>query len=70
MDIIDKGFNCLIKHIGLVDAEIFISIINKEKFNYTVWRKKYFSNKSIDELNNNAVIFAKKNSFKGKAKKI
>ena len=70
VEILNRGFNCLVEHIGVVDAEIFISTINKEKFDYTVWRKKYFSNQSLEDLNKKAVAYAKKNGFKGKAKKM
>ena len=34
MEIMNKGINCLIRQLGVVETEKFISIINREKFDY------------------------------------
>lgn len=33
-----EGMNALIKNLGLVDAERFIMLMNREPFDYTAWR--------------------------------
>ena len=37
MEIMNKGINCLIQQTGVVETEKFISIINREQFDYTKW---------------------------------
>ena len=59
----NEGINCLIRELGVVKAEEFISIINREKFDYTKWRQNLFEDMSLEELNNAAADFAKKNPF-------
>lgn len=64
IEIMNEGINCLIRELGVVKAEEFISIINREKFDYTKWRQNLFEDLSLEELNNAAAQFAKKNPFK------
>ena len=61
IEIMNEGINCLIRELGVVKAEQFISIINREKFDYTKWQHWLFGNMSLDELNSAAVEFAKNN---------
>ena len=63
IEIMNEGINCLIKELGVVKAEEFISIINREKFDYTKWRQNLFEDLSLEELNNAAAKFAKENPF-------
>lgn len=63
IEIMNEGINCLIRELGVVKTEQFISIINREKFDYTKWQRQLFDNMSIDELNNAAAEFAKNNPF-------
>ncbi|GBR76283.1 hypothetical protein NO2_0855 [Candidatus Termititenax persephonae] len=46
----NKGLNVLIDNLGKVDAERFISLINRDTFDYTEWRKDLFNNLSVKEL--------------------
>ena len=46
-----EGVRLLLKGLGDLDTERFISIINKDHFDYTTWHRNMFGNKSIDELN-------------------
>ena len=50
-----KGMEILTKHLGLVDAERFISLIQREPFDYTSWRKNLFEGLSVEQLNDMAV---------------
>ena len=64
IEIMNEGINCLIKELGIIKAEQFISLINREKFDYTKWQRQLFENMSFDELNNAAAEYAKKEQFK------
>ena len=61
MEIMNRGMNCLIQQMGIVDAEKFISLINREKFDYTKWRQNLFENMSLDDINKEAAAFSKNN---------
>ena len=61
MEIMDRGINCLLQQLGVVETEKFISIINREKFDYTKWREHLFKDMTLEELNAEAVEFAKNN---------
>ena len=49
-----------------MDMEVFISVIIREKFNYTEWRKIFFGEASVKEINSAAVNYAKNNPFQPK----
>ncbi len=37
------GFELLSNHLGMVEAERFIALIQREKFDYTKWRENLFN---------------------------
>ena len=45
-----EGLNALKEKLGPVDMERFIVLLNREKIDYTKWRKNLFEDKSIDDL--------------------
>ncbi len=45
-----EGLEALNTRLGIVDAERFIALINREKFNYTEWRKSLFADMSVEQL--------------------
>lgn len=45
-----QGMRALIDALGLVEAERFLAAINREKFDYTEWRKHGLPDLSIDEI--------------------
>lgn len=57
----NKGINCLNRQIGVVEAEKFISIINREKFDYTKWQRCLFEDMSLEEINESVATFSKNN---------
>ena len=59
------GMECLVKTLGIIDAERFISNLLRERFDYTEWRKKYFADVDLETFLNEAVDFDKKNPFRG-----
>ena len=60
-EIMDRGMNCLIEKMGIIEAEQFISIIIREKFDYTRWKQKSFDNVDLKEFNSSAALFDKQN---------
>lgn len=63
VEIIDKGMSCLIEKLGVVETEQFISIIMREKFDYTKWQRRKFDNVSSEEFNQAAVAYGKEHPF-------
>lgn len=52
------GFSILFKYMDIVEAEKFISIINREKFDYTKWRQNLFEDMTIEEIIKESKKFA------------
>ena len=51
-----KGMEALSKAIGLVEAERFISLIQREPFDYTKWRQNLFEGMTIEEISSEAML--------------
>lgn len=60
--IMSDGMNCLIKNLGVVETEIFISNLIREPSDYTEWRKNQFDDLSLEELNEQAAQYSLKNN--------
>lgn len=45
-----KGIKALINILGEVDAERFVSLIQREPFDYTKWQSSLWRDKSVEEL--------------------
>ncbi|OGV70051.1 MAG: hypothetical protein A3K19_24910 [Lentisphaerae bacterium RIFOXYB12_FULL_65_16] len=50
-----RGFELLSKAMGLVEAERFICLIQREKFDYTKWRQSLFAELSGEEISRRAM---------------
>ncbi|GHT87312.1 hypothetical protein FACS1894137_14410 [Spirochaetia bacterium] len=55
--IMKDGIECLLKTIGALETEIFISNLLKEPFDYTEWQRDYFANMGMDEFLDKAVQY-------------
>jgi len=56
--LLNKGMECLLNNLGLVEAERFISLIHVESFDYTEWRREnLFQDMSIEELSKAAMEY-------------
>lgn len=60
-DIMNKGFDCLFKTLGSVDAERFIAALKKDHFDYTKWQREFFDNRDADELAETALRYDDEN---------
>jgi hypothetical protein len=57
----NEGMEILSKYLGLVEAERFIMLIQKEPFDYTKWQEKLFEDMTVEELSKKAAEFRKNN---------
>ncbi|MBU1682512.1 hypothetical protein KJ742_01055 [Patescibacteria group bacterium] len=45
-----EGVKALMQVLGMVDAERFIALINREQFDYTEWRKTQWLDETVTSL--------------------
>ena len=50
-----EGYEAIFKALDIVEAERFITILRREKNDYTEWRKGLFKNESIEDLSKKAM---------------
>jgi hypothetical protein len=50
----NEGMNVLIKNLGIVEAERFVMLVQKETFDYTKWQENLFEDMTIEEIYRNA----------------
>ncbi len=50
-----RGFDLLARNLGLVDAERFICLIQRERFDYTKWRQTLFEGLTAEEISRRAM---------------
>ncbi|MCD8348915.1 MAG: hypothetical protein LUD16_13440 [Lachnospiraceae bacterium] len=63
IEIMNKGMECLLEKLGIVETEQFISVIIREQFDYTKWQRDRFDAMDADEFNSAAVDYAKTHPF-------
>jgi len=59
-----QGTKALIKAMGAVEAERYIALMAREKFDYTKWRKTMLPEGSIEEISKAALQHRKKTAGK------
>jgi hypothetical protein len=57
-EIRQKGFQVLFEHMDVIEAEKFITLINRDRFDYTKWRHDLLEDKSIEEIITEARAYA------------
>ena len=57
----NEGTQVLMENLGLVEAERFIMLIQKELFDYTKWQENLFEDMSIDEISQKAAEYRTSN---------
>ncbi|UJS24305.1 hypothetical protein [Thiothrix winogradskyi] len=45
-----EGMRLLMKGLGEVNAERFIALMNREKFDYTLWRQQQWQGETVHSL--------------------
>ena len=61
-EIIHAGFESIFSSLGMVEAERFIMLIKRDKFDYTQWQRKLWQNESVESLSAKAQQAWDKNS--------
>jgi len=51
------GMDALIEKLGLLEAERFIMLIQKDTFDYTKWRENLFKDMTLEELSQRAMEY-------------
>ncbi len=69
-EIMNRGMECLTESLGAVDAERFISLIIRERFDYTKWQQTYFDEMSPGAFHQNALEYAKTHPYTGAAERL
>lgn len=66
--IMNKGINCLIENLGVLETEQFISVIMREKFDYTKWQQEHFDYISSESFQCSGYRFREAKAFSLSAK--
>ena len=56
----NEGMEILTKYLGLIEAERFIMLVQREPFDYTKWQENLFKNMTVEEISKNATEYRKK----------
>ena len=70
VDLLNRGMECLTESLGIVEAEQFISIIIRERFDYTKWQRQYFDAMAPGEFHRKAQEYAKDHPYMGNAERL
>ena len=58
--LLNKGIQCLMENLGLVEAERFIALLHADAFDYTEWRREnLFNDMTVEELLKAAMDYRK-----------
>ena len=57
-----RGVETLIANMGLVEAERFISLMNRDGFDYTEWRRDLWKGETLREVSSRAMAEFERNS--------
>ena len=45
-----EGLDALVKQLGMIDAERFISLILRDRFDYTEWQRHLWEHESLETI--------------------
>ena len=57
----NEGTKVLMEKLGLIEAERFIMLIQKEPFDYTQWQSNLFEDMSLEEISQKATDYRNNN---------
>ena len=57
-----EAMELLLQNLGTVDAERFISMVKRDTFDYTEWRRDLWNDMTIDEIHAEATRHEKANA--------
>ena len=70
IEIMDRGMKSLIRELGIVEAEYFITFLKQDRFDYTKWRQTQFDDMSVKEISDAAAAYEHDHPFNGKATRV
>ena len=50
IDVMNRGMQCLMEKLGIVEAEQFIYLVKAEQLDYTKWQREHFDEMSKEEI--------------------
>jgi len=68
-EIYNRGLEVLVRDLGVIQTEEFISLIKRETFDYTKWRRNYFDSMKDGEFTRAAAEYGKAHPHEVKAGK-
>ena len=63
--LLNTGMKVLIENLGLVEAERFVYLMNKEAFDYTKWHTTLYEGMSVREISAMAMKLREKEEAEG-----
>ena len=65
-----RGMECLTETLGVVEAERFISLVIRERFDYTKWQREYFDKMPPGAVQAQALAYGKAHPYTGPAERL
>lgn len=69
-ELMSRGMQCLTEALGVVEAEEFINLVIRERFDYTRWQQKYFDGLAPGEFQRQALAYANAHPYNGQAQRL
>ena len=63
-ELLNDGVDWLRQKFGDVGTELFIYLVIRKRFDYTRWRRQFFGDKSVNEINEEAADYSRNDPFK------
>lgn len=54
-----NALKILTEHLGVIETERFIGLLQKERFDYTKWQRHLFDNLTVKEISKKAMEYIK-----------
>ena len=58
-----EGVQILLKYFGQIETERFITLLQREPFDYTKWQRNLWLDKEVKELSKEAMAYRKNKKF-------
>ena len=69
-EVLDRGMECLLEKMSIVEAEQFIFLIKSEEFDYTKWQREYFGSKTKEQLDKEMDAYFAEHPYKNDPNKM
>ena len=53
----NEGMEILAKYLGMLEAERFVMLIQREPFDYTKWQENLFESMTVEEISKKAMEY-------------